>query len=85
MPPDTIEFLGLLGELPGILGKMGFPGLAERLAAGADVRTEMGQHLFRDEEFLVFRPTVSPLGQADLLIAQRNAVGAVGVVLVRTP
>ena len=84
MPPDAIELLGLFGELPGIFGIAGFPGLVERLAAGADVRAEVGQHLFGHEELLVFRPAVGPLGQADLLVTQRGAVGAVRVVLVRS-
>ena len=81
-PPDEIELLGLLGELPGILGITSFPGLAEALAAGADVRLEVGQHLFGHEELLVFRPAVGPLGEADLLLAQRRAVGPVRVLLV---
>ena len=74
-PPDEIEFLGLLGELPGIFGMTRFPGLAESLAAGADVRAEVGQHLVGHEELLVLRPAVGLLGQADFLLAQRSCRG----------
>ena len=34
VPPDAIEFAGLLGELPRIFGITRFPGLAERLCRG---------------------------------------------------
>src|SRR5262249_62184097 len=59
------------------------PGVARRLAARADAGGEMPDDLVRDEELRVFGPAVHALRRADLVLAERLAVCARGVLLVR--
>ena len=76
-----------LGRQFGILGAIGceeFRPLAPSLrAARADPGREVLVDTVGDEKLRVFGPSVAALGKADLLVAERLAVGFGGVLLVR--
>src|SRR5262249_26110023 len=59
------------------------PGLANRPSALADALAKALVDAVRHEELRVLRPAVEALGQADLLLAERVAMGCRGVLLVR--
>ena len=59
------------------------PGVAQLLAALAHPRAEVLPHAFGDQEFGVFGPAVSALGEAHFLFSQRLAVRSAGVLFVR--
>ena len=75
-----------LGGLGGEVAAVGLEALAprglQRLAA-RHALAEVRERLVGDEERLEAREAVDLLGEPDLLLAQRRAVGAVGVLLVR--
>ena len=71
------------GYFRSIGSKLAQPRLVQALAALTHAVVEMLAHAVRHEEFGVFGPTVTALGQADFLFAQRLAVGRAGVLLVR--
>ena len=62
--------------------ELGEPGVAELLAAAADALLEVLVDAVGDQELGVLGPAVELLGQPDLVLAQRLAVGAVRVLLV---
>ena len=64
----------------GVAGQLLAP-LGDELLAGRDGLAILGQRLVRDEELLVRIPAVGQLGAANLVLAQRRAVGLLRVVL----
>ena len=57
---------------------------AKASTAPADAVPEMLANAVRDQELGVFRPAIAALGETDLLLAERLAVGGTGVVLMRS-
>ena len=78
-----VEVVGQLGVLLAVLLEAGAPGLVQLPAALADAVAEVLVDAVGHEELGVLRPAVVPLGQPDLLLAERLAVGGAGVLLVR--
>ena len=73
----------------GVPAAVGFgqpdPGLMEVAAAPANAIPEMLAHAIRHQKSGVFGPVVAALGEADLLLAERVAMGRAGVLLVGCP
>ena len=71
----------------GYFASVGFelrkPSLVQALAALAHAAAEVLAHAVRNEKLGVLRPAVAPLGETDLLHAERLAMGGAGVMLVR--
>ena len=80
---DQFELRGQFGVFGLVPSEHCLPFCVEPFAARADALAEIGQNLARHHELLVFRPAISDLRQADLLLAQRRPVGVVAVGLVR--
>ena len=72
------------GMLRRVVGEQRLP-VAARAAAPrcADARVEMLAHSVGHEELGILRPAIGALGEPDLVVAQRLAVGGGGVDLVR--
>ena len=79
----AVELVGEVGVLLGVPGEQRLPVLAQRPPPCADAGVEVRVHLVGHQERLVLRPAVEALGAADLLLAERLAVGAVGALLGR--
>src|SRR5206468_7775595 len=63
--------------------EQGDPLRAQPRAAGAETVRETLAHAVGDQELRLLRPAVEALAEADLLVAERLAVGGVAVLLVR--
>ena len=75
--------LGRLGAVLGAVGVEALLPLGLLLAAALDAAAEVLERLVRDVERLLARVAVDLLGEPDLLLAERRAVRAVRVLLVR--
>ncbi len=81
----SLEAVGKIGVLAAVgSGQLG-PGLVQMAAAAADALAEMLAHAVRHQKFGVLGPAVIAFGEADLLLAERLAMGRAGVLLVRRP
>ena len=77
------QLVGKVGIMLAILSDSLKPGVAQILASLTDPLTEVIVDPIRHVEFLVFGPAVVPFGETNLILAQRLAVGAAGILLVR--
>ncbi len=79
---DALELGGQL-RVVGLVGLEALVPLLHELVAAADRLAEVLQRLVGDEERLLAGPAVGLLGELDLLVAERRAVRAGRVLLVR--
>ena len=77
-----LDFSGQRRVLCSVVGKELLPGGVGGCAAGSDAGREVLADAFGHEKRGVGRPAVGHLGETDLFLAQRFAVGRGGVVLV---
>ena len=77
------QFFGKLGILLAILSDSLKPGIAQILSSLTNPLAEVIVDAVRHVEFLVFGPAVVPFGQTNLIVSQRLAVRATGILLVR--
>ena len=82
-PLHALTRVGELGISCPVSLEQRHPFAAEFLAAGAEILCEVLVDPVRDEKFRVLRPTVGAFSQFDFFFAQRLAMGAGGVLLVR--
>src|SRR5712691_6605503 len=76
-----ISQLGILGF---VLLERFYPLLAGSTAASADSLGKVFAHPVGDKELGIFRPSIVSLGQLDLFLAERLAVGGGSILLVRS-
>ena len=79
----AIDLVSEVGILFSIIREQNLPFLPQRRAAGGNAFLEQFVDAARNEELGVFRPAVDLLCRLDLFLAQRLAMGAVRVLLVR--
>src|SRR5208282_4151999 len=79
----ALELIGEVRILGSVRLKLGEPHLPKLPAPLTNAGPEMLAHAIRHEEFGVFGPAVTALGEADLLLAEGFAMRGAGVVLVR--
>ena len=82
-PLHAFDLVGKIGVLASVGCEQRAPIFVETSSAPADAVLKMLAHAVRHEEFGVLGPAVAALGETDLLLAERLAVGRAGVVLVR--